>query len=200
MHGNPISFAQLLAVTRSFRQWAMVAVIAFTVVPMHAARSSQLFGRGATEYQPYQNAIHKLTIDYPKKDWQIVSGAGTVVVTFAQKRSEAAVLIEDEALEQPLEAKDITTLFAKLEMERIMGQTPGSANFKSAISGDKDRPLVVVDFTKPSATSGVDRARQYLIVLGQRVYRITCSAQPPLFDKYAPIFEHMVASFKPIQA
>jgi len=198
MHRSPISSARFLAVKRSFRQLAVIAVAGTAVVPTYAARSDQLFGRGVTEYQPYQNAIHKLTIDYPKKDWQIVSGTGTVVVTFAQRRSEAAVVLEYENLDQALEAKDITKLVADLEMERILGQTPGSANFKNAISGDKDRPVVVVDFTKPSVTSGVDQARQYSMVAGKRMYRITCSSSPTLFAKYTPIFEHMVASFKTI--
>src|SRR4029079_3108266 len=121
-----------------------------------------------------------------------------VIVTFAQKRSEANVVVEYEVLEQPLESKDIQQLVADLEADQILEHTPGSTNFKKAIRDDKDRRLVVIDFTRLAVPSGVEQARQYSMVVGKKMYRITCSSSPTLFAKYDPIFEHMVASFKPI--
>jgi hypothetical protein len=177
---------------------AATALAGVTVVPADAATQlGRLFrGNKAIEFQQFQSASHNLTVEYPKRDWQIVSGAGAVVVTFAQKKSEASVTIEYEAVEQ-LEAKDITQLVADLEVDRIKGQIPGTDNFRKDIRDDENgRRLVIVDFTRPSVTTGVDRARQYSLVSAKKMYRITCSATTALFGKYDPVFQHMVASFK----
>jgi hypothetical protein len=164
-----------------------------------SARVGQLFNR-AIEFQRYQDAARHLSLDYPK-GWQIVSGAGSVIVTFAQKKSEATVAIEYEALDEPLQNADITEVSMNLEVKRLKLQTPQAENFKPTIVDEKGgRRLVVVDFTRPAVTAGVDRAREYSFVSGKERYRMTCSAGKTLFDKYVPVFEHMVASFKTVPA
>src|SRR6185295_16179128 len=106
MYRMPISSAEPLRLERRLHDLVAIVMVLSTAVSL-VARTDQLFGPRAVEYQPYQNSIHKLTIDYPKKDWQPVPGASAVIVTFAQKRSEANVVVEYEVLEQPLESKDI---------------------------------------------------------------------------------------------
>ena len=38
--------------------------------------------------------VADVTVQYPEKDWNQLPGAGTVLVTFAQKNGEAAVVID----------------------------------------------------------------------------------------------------------
>jgi hypothetical protein len=177
-----------------------VAIImaALALAPPDAtAQFGRLFrGSKDTEFQPYQNASRKLVMDYPKKDWQMKPGSGPVVVTFTQKKSEATVVVEYEPLEHPYDPKDITQLVADLEVDRIKGQTPQAANFKTAIRDEPGRRLVVIDFTRPSAASGGDRLRQYAVAAGNEMYRITCTSSTEAFARYDPVFQHMIGSFK----
>ena len=69
------------------------------------------------------------TVDYPKKDWQVLGGTGSSVVVFVHKSREATVAIERTKIEHPLAANEIVEQTATLEVEEWQVRRPLSTGF-----------------------------------------------------------------------
>jgi hypothetical protein len=163
-----------------------------------ALADSQLFRRGGPTFKTFTSG--ELSIDYPERDWQQLPGAGTVLVTFATRRADAAVVIERAKLGQPLTAADITDIFANIEADLVKERYPEAANVSAALASHGTLGTIVrVEFTRPSA-AGLERVRQFSAPAGWHIYRIVCSARAAEFPKNEAIFDRVIASAKIVPA
>lgn len=176
---------------------AVLAVLTFLLVtPTRAYAQIWPFGKKGNkeQYKSFQSPSQRYSVEYPS-DWQPQPG-GTGAVVFTQKKSEATVSIEYETLAVALEASDINDATAGYEIDHIKSQLPKADGFKKDIRTENGRRVIVIEYNRPAVTGGVERARQYSLIVGKDVYRINCSAAPALFDKYESVFSHALTSFK----
>src|SRR5436190_12153561 len=116
------------------RSWTMLRRVAGMVVASaviaaaaSAAAPAQLGGlfrkNKDPEFKSFQAPSQRFTVEYPSRDWDVRPG-GTGTVVFNQKKGEAAVTIEYEALPRALALSDIDDTTARYEIERIKRQLP----------------------------------------------------------------------------
>jgi hypothetical protein len=173
-------------------------IVGLLLLLSNAVLDAQLFRRGAPAFKTFTSA--DLTIEYPERDWQQLPGAGTVLVTFATKRADAAVVVERAKLGQPLTAADITDVFATIEADLIKERHPDATTVTATLASHGTLgTLVRVDYTRP-ATGGAERVRQYSAPAGWFIYRIVCSARSNEFSKHEPTFDRMIASARIVTA
>jgi hypothetical protein len=169
-------------------------VLAAALLASSAALDAQLFRRGAPVFKTFTSA--ELTIEYPERDWQQLPGAGTVLVTLATKRGDAAVVIERDKLGQPLTSADITDVFANIEADLVKERHPNAAIVSASLASHGTLGTIVrVEFTRPAA-GGAERVRQFSTPAGWYIYRIVCSARSAEFAKHEAIFDRVIASAK----
>jgi hypothetical protein len=137
------------------------------------------------------------TVDYPKKDWQVVVGAGSSIVVFVHKSRQATVAIERTRVEHPLAPNEITDQTAQLEIEDWQARRPLATGFKHEFVdfGGRD---IAIDFTQHGA-QGAERVRMYTLPRGADWYRVICTAAADSFDKYRDICHRMAQSLTPTQ-
>src|SRR5580765_5053865 len=160
---------------RSIARGLVVAcVFTFMLVPQLAtAQFGGLFG-GGKDFAQHKDPSGRFQLDYPK-DWQRTTiGAGDVLLTFTQKKGEAAVFIErHQLLDDPGE---ITSIFGQYEADSLKAQQPQASGvaFKIVASAN-GRSAVVIDYTR-QGLGGPEQGRQYSFPVGQVVYRLNCTA------------------------
>ena len=137
------------------------------------------------------------TMDYPRRDWTVVPGAGPIVATIVNKKGDAAIVIEQAVLKQPLAPADITELFAELELELVRERQPRATDFQSRVIGYEGRTLAALQFVRPGVT-GMERVRQFSIPAGLRLYRVSCVAALGSFAANETWFAHAAATFLPV--
>ena len=175
---------------RDRRGFLIVALLACcTLLPKFAL--AQFLGFGGKDYKPFKDQGGRFQLEYPK-DWQPTIGAGDVIVTFAQKKGEAALVINRfQLLDDPGQINDV---FGQLEGDALKMDQPQATDVSFKIAGANGRPVVLVDYSRPGLT-GPERGRQYSFPIGQEVYRLNCTALTGLFAKYEPQFLHIAQSF-----
>ncbi len=160
-----------------------------------AAPSAAEFSRAPKlEVQPFAGPNGRIKFEYPKKDWQIVPGGSSVIVSLAQKKGEAAVVVEQTRLNQRLEPDDITDLFAQLEGETVKEHQPSAGDLRAKIVEAAGRRFVILDYGR-KGVAGPERVRQYSVPVGVDLFRLTCSAPTAQFARYEPVFAHIAATF-----
>ena len=153
------------------------------------------------EVQQFDN--RQIRFEYPKKDWEIVPrataavmpGATAPIVSLVQRKRQAAVVVEQTKLHQPLAVDDITDLFSQLEADSIRERQPQATDVRSKlvdVGGGKR--LVILTYGRPGV-GGAERVRQYSIPAGADLFRLTCVAATAQFARYEAVFAHVAASF-----
>ncbi len=185
----------------------LVAGFAFVVAsaPLSAqdavAPAPNEFGRAAKlEVQQFDN--RQVRFEFPKKDWEIVPrasaavvpGATAPIVSLVQKKRDAAVVIEQTRLHQPLAIDDITDLFGQLELESLRERQPQATDIRAKLVDASGRRLVILTYGRPGV-SGAERVRQYSIPAGADLFRLTCVATAAQFARYEAVFAHVAATF-----
>lgn len=174
----------------------VACVFAFTLVPQFAsAQLGGLFGGGGKDFALHRDPGGRFQLDYPK-DWQRTAiGAGDVLVTFTEKKGEAAVFIQrHQLLDDP---GDITSIFGQFEVDSLKMQQPQAAgvSFKIAAASN-GRSVVIIDYSR-QGLAGPEQGRQYSFPVGREVYRLNCTAKMSLFAKYEQQFLRIAQSFTP---
>ena len=153
------------------------------------------------EVQQFDN--RQIRFEYPKKDWEIVPrpttavipGATAPIVSVVQRKREAAVVVEQTRLHQPLALDDITDLFSQLETDSIRERQPQATDVKAKlVDVGGGRRLVILTYGR-QGVGGPERVRQYSIPAGADLFRLTCVAAAGQFARYEAVFAHVAASF-----
>ena len=160
------------------------------------------FGRAPKlEVQQFDN--RQIRFEYPKKDWEIVPrastavipGATTPIVSVVQRKREAAVVVEQTKLHQPLALDDITDLFSQLEADSVRERQPQATDVRAKlVDVGGGRRLVILTYGR-QGVGGPERVRQYSIAVGADLFRLTCVATVGQFGRYEAVFAHVAASF-----
>jgi PsbP len=173
-----------------FPSLALIA-IAVAVVSV-ASLDAQAPRKGFTVFRAFQD---RFTFEYPYKDWETVPGGTSSLVALAQKKREAAVVVEYQPLRLELAPNEIDQDFAKLEAEPVTSRQPNAADVTVKLIDVGSTRVIVVEYTR-KGIAGAERVRQYSLPLGKQLYRLVCSAPAALFAKHEPTFAAMVESFK----
>lgn len=136
-----------------------------------------------------------VVIEYPKKDWQIIPGGLTTVVTFRQKNGESAVIVEQTKMMQPLKPEEITEVFGQIEADVIKERLPQASGFATLMIAAEGRRVIGIQYQRAGPT-GPEVVRQYSFPLGETLYRMSCVIRPDKIQKYVPVCAHMAASFR----
>jgi len=187
---------------RNHRRFAAVVLVVAGAVAVlaqaPAAPPPNEYGRAPKlDTQVFQGPTRRIRFEYPKKDWQIVPGGSSVIVSLTQKKGEAAVVVEQTRLNQALAPDDITDLFGQLEAETVKEHQPSAADLQAKVVQASGRRFVILTYGRQGVT-GAERVRQYSFPSGTDLYRLTCSAAASQFTKYEPVFAHIAASFATI--
>jgi hypothetical protein len=146
-------------------------------------------------YQPFRIYPDRLTFEYPTKDWELIAGGTSSMLTLAQKKREAAVVIEYQPLRLELAPSEIDEEFAKLELEPVTQRQPGAANTGLKLVEMGANKVIVIEYSR-KGLAGPETVRQYSLAVGKHLYRIVCSAPTASFGKHEPVFTAIVESFK----
>lgn len=168
-----------------------------------AAPAPGEYGRAMKlDTQVFESANKQIRLEYPKRDWEIVPrasatmipGVTSPIVSLVHRRREAAVVIEQTKLHQPLALDDITDLFSQLEVDSVRERQPQASDVKAKLVEAGGRRFVIVTYAR-QGVGGPERVRQYSIPAGADLFRLTCVAAASQFARYEPIFAHVAASF-----
>jgi hypothetical protein len=146
------------------------------------------------DFQLFRDPAGRFSLEFPK-DWQVNAGVGDVLVTFSQKKNEAALVVERFHLNLAPTAEKIDELFAQIEEDTLKERQPQAIAVSHRIADGNGRRFIVIDYTRPGLTRPLERARQYSLPIGQDLYRLICSAAAAQFAKYDPLFAHVNDSF-----
>ncbi len=161
------------------------------------------YGRAAKlESVVFESANKQIRFEYPKRDWEIVPRAGAAmipgatspIVSLVQRKREAAVVVEQTKLHQPLALDDITDLLSQLEMDSLRERQPQASDVKAKLVEAGGRRFVILTYAR-QGVGGPERVRQYSFAAGADLFRLTCVAAASQFARYEPVFAHVAASF-----
>jgi len=150
-------------------------------------------------FQTLRGPDARFSMEYPSKDWLVVPSGGAAAVILAQKKGDAAVVVERAPLRQELAPEEITDLFAQLETDVVRERQPKAADFQSRVIDAPGRRLVVLQYVRPGV-AGPERVRQYSIPVGKQLYRLTFAAPVGQFPSFDVVFSHMAAAFTVLPA
>lgn len=175
----------------------LVVMVGLSTVP--ATAQFGIFKRNQKiEFQALQDPQGRFSLEYPRRDWQLVPGGGTVravVFSIAQREGEAVVVVEHDRLNIALQPEEITDLFAQLEADHLKERNESATKMASTVVERNGGRMAVVEFER-KGMKVAERVRQYSIPVGLDIYRIICSASLPLFQKHEAVFTHVADSFK----
>lgn len=175
-----------------------VVVLAILVTTALAATPASgqgvLFWRSKADFKAFKDPAGKFVLEYPN-DWQLVDGVGDVIVTFRQKKGEAALVLERFHLNLAVGKDDIDANLVRVETDVLRERQPTASGVVSKIVDRNDTRLILIDYKRTGLTQA-EQVRQYSFPIGQEIYRLICSAATGLFTKYEPGFAHMADSFK----
>ena len=163
------------------------------LVPSVARGQFGIFGGGKTDYRPFADPGRRFQLEYPK-DWTATAGVGDVLVTFAHRKGEAALVIEKLHLNEAL--SEITDAFGEFEARTLKERQPQATDVSTKILASNGRPVITIDYARPGL-GGAERGRQYSFPIGQELYRLNCTSLASMFAKYDPVFLRIASSFGP---
>ncbi len=173
---------------------AQVALLAISVTP---AAPQDAFHASKPGFQLFSDANQLFSLEYPKRDWQPLSGLGPMLLTLAQRNGEAVVAVEHVRLHVSLAPDEISELLAQLEADVVRDRNSKAVDLTAAILNQDGRRLVVIGFQHRGVT-GTERVQQYSFLVGQDMFRLICVASVERFAKYEAIFVELARSFKPV--
>lgn len=140
------------------------------------------------------------SVEFPN-GWELVRGYGIILVTATERMRGnvpgAAIVLEHNALVEPLGPQEIDTKLAELELEDVIKvREPGGQNFRSEAKEVNKRRFVFIQYSRPGF-SGTDRVSVYVMPVGRVMYRLICIAPEKEVARYQPMCAHVANSFKP---
>jgi len=136
------------------------------------------------------------SLEYPEKDWQVVPGGGSVVLTLAQKGNQAFIVIDHTRSDISLSPDEVGAVFLESERARVASRQSGARVIAATLTTTPAGPVAVLHYTRPGLKAP-ESVVQYSVPFGQDLFRLICSAQTAQFAKFEPVFVHVATSFLP---
>ena len=136
------------------------------------------------------------SLEYPEKDWQVVPGGGSVVLTLAQKGNQAFIVIDHSRSDITLSPDEVGAVFLDSERARVANRQSGSNVTAATMTTTPAGPVAMLHYTRPGLKAQ-ESVVQYSVPFGQDLFRLICSAQTAQFAKFEPVFVHVAGSFLP---
>jgi hypothetical protein len=165
-----------------------------------AALRGTWYGRDAKgSYTAYRDAGGRFSLDYPRRDWLLLTGDGAVLLVATHNRGEAWIILERVTMATSLAPDEVTDLFADLETENVRQHQPRAEGFVKRVFDTDNRRFIALQYTRPGADPrSREIVRQYSFPVGQDLYRLVCAVQGPRFDRYEAMCAHVAATFRPV--
>jgi hypothetical protein len=170
---------------------ALAAAVALAVIPPESSRQNDDKGT----WQELKDPSGRFTLQYPKKDWRVLPGGGSVLVTLAHKDNRAVVTVEYSPLDVPLLPDELTDLFPRLEADELRRRQPAAGEFTQELVERPGGRYSRVSFARKGFL-GSERVVQATMPLGLHLYRISCTATDREYVKFAPVFATIVETFR----
>ena len=171
-----------------------IAVCGAIVLAMSAAVAAQRRPPNV-DLQPLVAPGLPINLQYPKKDWRVVPGAGATLLTIVQKNDEALVAVELARLKLALAPEDVSDIFAEHEVGLVRELHPGVSELQWKLVDEAGRRIVVLNYVK-KGLRGPERVRQYAYPIGTTLYRVICASPVAQFATYEPVFAQISGSLK----
>jgi hypothetical protein len=142
------------------------------------------------------STLDGFTVDYPKKDWQVLVGTGSSLVVFFHKSREATVAIERTRVRNALAPNEIVDQTATIEIEDWTVRRPLSTGYKYRFLEMLGTRVIVLDFTQPGP-QGDEQVRMYAVPQGSDWYRVICTAKRDAFAKFGDTCHRIAMSLYP---
>jgi hypothetical protein len=162
------------------------------------------YGRSAKskDFDPPKTFARTFSIELPK-DWQLVPGHTGTLFLSAEKtkrfESGAAIALEYVGLQAAFDPSIIDAL-APLELKEVQIRELGGSSFTQQVLKQEGRPVIIIQYDRPSLSGGKDHIVQYSIPAGTTMYHLVCIARGDEVTKWRPVFAHVAASFTTIKA
>lgn len=176
--------------------WLAVAVGTLCVAMWAGAEGQARFPSAAgrkSDYRAFRAVSPFFSMEYPRKNWQVLPGYGASLVLFASTKADATVGVEHVRLNLPLRIDDIGEQFIRYETDDLKAARPAAWQLETSIVQANSGPVVVIDFRQDGAL-GPQQVRQYSLPRHEHLYRVVCTASPSAFIRFVPTFEYMAAS------
>ena len=148
------------------------------------------------ESTAYQDAASRFTVDYPKKDWRVVSGGYSTLVTFAHKDGEATIVLERQELVRPLSPSSIGELFVQLQVEEIRKVDPLAGQVTGRVLEVEGNRIPAFEYQRKVSAKETENVRLYLIPNGPYLYRLVCRAEAARLPRHAAAFALVASSLR----
>lgn len=143
-----------------------------------------------------------LSIELPK-DWVLGPGhTGTIFSAVERKkgRTGGLILLEYMQLQAPLTPAIIAGAGQRI-LSEVQARERSGKQFTSAVKDAPFGPFILIQYRRPGLNLGTeDHVVQYSMPFGTTMYQLICIAPAEELEKYRPIFGHVAASFRPLQA
>lgn len=178
-------------------------MIAFRTAPVVGALVLATFVVSAVADAQGVPRLRKLTvagqgfaIDVPERDWSLLPGGNTSLLSIVQKRFEAALVVERTPLQVELAPEDIGEVFLSIEADRIREIAPSAADIKADLQELGGRRVAAFVYRR-NGVLGAERVLQYSMPIGNVLYRIVAVARADRFDTHLAALQAVAASLSP---
>jgi pSer/pThr/pTyr-binding forkhead associated (FHA) protein len=151
-------------------------------------------------------APHEAVPD-PEATVMVAAPAATPVATPSAEQFDVTIAPADRSKAAPPTAQPVVPSFDDLEKTIAAPRKPEQAASVEVCRIVVEETVVretavsqgpaakdINDFTR-AGTAGPERVREYSITVGNKIYRLTCSAAATEFARYEPVFARVAATF-----
>lgn len=186
-----VSAALAWALARAARVVAVVLVSAVCLASAWPAAAQSL-----PRMKKFAPGGMGFSIDLPEKDWNVVPGGVESLVVLAQRRFEAAVVIERATLQVELAPEDIGEVFLGVETDHIREMIPSASDIKADLQ-ELGTSRVAAFLYVRSGALGREKVLQYSMPAGKHLYRVVAVARADVFDRHLAVMQAIAASLTP---
>ena len=142
------------------------------------------------------------TIQLPK-NWQLAPGfTGTLFSLVEKSRGSepsALIMLQYNQLQAPLDPA-LMDGASDFMLKDVQSRELAGKQFARQVKTGPAGPFVMIHYDRPGFYGRSDRVILYGFPVGTTMYRLICIASAADIEKYRPIFAHVAASFRPLQA
>jgi tetratricopeptide (TPR) repeat protein len=132
----------------------------------------------------------------PTRRWQLTPGSGATIAIVTERDGRGSLLVEAIALSDGVSLATSYDLAVKIE-SRLLTRRDPTATAVVNRTLDPPLPMVILDYRRPGPGGTVRRVRQFSIVRGHTLYRISAMNGLAPFYEVEGVFNDFALSFQP---